>query len=362
MKIPLIAKHVAISLLAVGTVMLLSWWVIDHLAADYFMGLMKEYHIDPKILHEKFLQTTHQYLFLSMALGLVVAGVLSFYITKKVMRSLTEMIAITQRLAKGDYSKRVKIATHDEVGELGVAFNRMVESLEKIEAMRKDLVANVAHELRTPLNNIQGELEAIQDKLLPPSRETINSLHEEVLRLVRLVEALHRLTQMDAALLKLNKEKIDLQGALTKTLQKEKVRFDQKGIRLKLNTQPVWVWADADQITQLFLNLIENILQYTPEKGEAAIEMFLQEPGVTLVFKNSGEGVRPEDLPHLFERFYRGEKSRSRDSGGAGIGLSIVKQIVEAHGGAVEAKGTPQETEIFITLPIIHRLQKTPGL
>jgi two-component system sensor histidine kinase BaeS len=350
-KISLIWKLVGINLLGVGIVILLAWQVIDHFAADYFMSLMKQYNIDPKVLHQMFLHTTHQFLLLSMLLGLGVVSLLGFFMTKQVMGSLTQMSRVTQKLALGDYSERIKITTNDEIGEMGHAFNHMVESLEKIEKMRKDLVANVAHELRTPLNNIRGELEAIQDRLLEPSPKTIDSLHEEVLRLVRLVEALQRLSQIDAEIQVLTKKRFDLDAVVFQLLQKEQPRFDQKGIRLKIEGEPLFVVADLDQIIQVVQNLIQNILQYTPGGGEAGVHIKKEENRAKVKFTNSGEGIREEDLPHIFERFFRAEKSRSREWGGAGIGLSIVKQIVEAHGGSVGANSKPGKTEIWFTLP-----------
>lgn len=351
-KISLIWKLVAINLLGVGIVIFLAWQVIDHFAADYFMGLMKQYNIDPKVLHEMFLHTTHQFLLLSMFLGLGLVSLLSFFMTKQLMRSFTQMNKITRKLAMGNYSERVKVTTRDEVGELGHAFNQMVESLEKIERMRKDLVANVAHELRTPLNNIRGQLEAIQDRLMEPSLETIDSLHEEVLRLVRLVEALHRLSQIDAETQVMTKERFDLHALILQLLQKEQTRFDEKGIRLKIKGAPVSVVADPDQMIQVVQNLIQNVLQYTPDGGEAGVDIGMEGNRVKVLFTNSGEGIREEDLPHIFERFYRGEKSRSREWGGAGIGLAIVKQIIEAQGGTVGANSRPGQTEVWFTLPL----------
>ena len=350
-KIRLIWKLVAINLLGVGIVILLVWLVIDHFAADYFMNLMKEYNINPQILHQMFLHAIHQFLLLSMVLAIGLVSLLSFFITKRVLHSLTEMIVITRRLSAGDYSERVKGVTNDEIGELGSSFNQMVESLEKIESMRKDLVANIAHELRTPLNNILGQLEAIQDRLMIPSPEAINSLHEEVVRLVLLVEALHRLSQIDAQTQVLKKERLDLQALIHKLLQREQPRFDQKAIRLKVHTIPITVTADADLVIQVFQNLMQNVLQYTPQGGEARIDLVIQNNDAKVIFTNSGEGIRQEDLLHIFERFYRGEKSRSRESGGAGIGLAIVKQIIEAHGGRVGAESIGGITTIWVTLP-----------
>jgi len=350
-KVRLIWKLIGINLLSVGIVILMVWQVIDYFAADYFMALMKEYKIDPKILHQAFLHTTHQFLLLAMGLGVGTVTVFSFLITRKLLHALTQMTRITRKLATGDYAERVEVVTGDEVGELGTAFNQMASSLQMIEQLRKTLVANVAHELRTPLNNLRGQLEAMQDSLMSPSPNAVRSLHEEVMRLVRLVEALHRLSQVEADTHWLKKESLELSALIAVVVQKEKSALDKRKITLKVDALPVSVQAHADCLIQVIGNLIQNILQYTPEGGEASISMVVQDGSVHVTFTNSGQGIDPIDLPHIFERFFRGEKSRSRELGGAGIGLAIVKEIVVAHGGYVEAKSRPGETAIGFVLP-----------
>jgi len=338
--------------MGVSIVFLLAWLVIDYFASYYFMSLMQEYNIEPDLLHQMFLHATHRYLLLSMALGLIFVTILSRFITKRVMHSLTEMTTLVPKLARGDYSERVSIITNDEVGKLGHAFNKMVESLADIEAMRKDLVANVAHELRTPLNNLQGELEAMQDGLEAPTKETINSLHEEILRLVRLIDGIHRLSQVDAGMQIARKECIELKPLADRVIRQAEKAFEAKRIRFSSESLQVSIIANPDQMIQVFQNLLDNMLSYTPFEGEASVRMIPSDDNIQITFTNNGEGIAVQDLPHIFERFYRGEKSRSRDKGGAGIGLAIVKQVLEAHRGVVKAKSRPGQTEITVTLPI----------
>ncbi len=350
-KVSLIWKLVLVNLLGVGLTILLIWEVINYFASAYFMSLMQAYQIEPEILHQIFLKATHQFLLISGVLGLGVVTLLSYFMTKRVLRSLTEMTAIALRLSEGDYSRRVTVLTRDEVGKLGKAFNRMLESLARIEAMRKELVANVAHELRTPLNNLKGELEAIQDGLIPLSKDTVRSLQEEILRLVHLVEALHRLSLVDKNVSTLKKESFDFSAVILGVLRPARERMAQKNIQFDANLKPMPVLADHGQMTQVIQNLVENILQYTPKGGEAGVKYHEEAGQLAVTFSNSGEGISKEDRPHIFERFFRAEKSRARESGGSGIGLAIVRQIIEAHGGKVGAQSRPGCTDIFFTLP-----------
>jgi signal transduction histidine kinase len=243
----------------------------------------------------------------------------------------------------------------DEVGELVSAFNQMVGSLQRVEKLRKDLVADVAHELRTPLTNMRGYLEALRDGVLPASPQQIASLHEEVLRLVRLVEGLHQLAIADAGIQRLRLDALDLRALTLQTLDPFRTRFSQKGIRLFTagpeHASPVR--ADHDQLVCVLNNLFENALQYTPCNGEVTVRLGREGSTAVVDVSNTGEGIAPHDLPFVFERFYRGEKSRSREHGGAGIGLSLVKQIVDAHGGVVSARSANGLTTFRLTLPAL---------
>ena len=268
------------------------------------------------------------------------------------------MGVIAGRIAAGDYSQRVDAVPGDEVGELVGAFNQMVCSLQRVEKLRKDLVADVAHELRTPLTNMRGYLEALRDGVLPPSPEQIASLHEEVLRLVRLVEGLHQLAIADAGIQRLRPKTAGIRKLTAHALEPFKPRFQDKAIRLTTPADtdgPPVVRIDHDQFVCVLNNLFENAWHYTPEGGAVSVEVSAEGPAAVLRVSNTGDGVAPHDLPFIFERFYRGEKSRSREHGGAGIGLALVKQIVEAHGGAVSAESRDGLTTFRVTLPLASR-------
>lgn len=351
-RIPLLWKLMGIHLLVITTVIGLIWIAVERIAGDYFMNLMKDYHIDPVVPHQMFLHATTSTLIWTSVGALLLALGASLFLTRRLLSPIRQMGAVAGRIASGDYSQRVESIPGDEVGELVAAFNQMVCSLQRLEKLRKDLVADVAHELRTPLTNMRGYLEALRDGVLPPSPEQIASLHEEVLRLVRLVEGLHQLAIADAGIQRLRLETTDLNALAAHALEPFKPRFAQKAIRLTESARGVLgVRVDHDQFVCVLNNLFENAWHYTPAGGEVSVRVSPEGPAAALSVSNTGDGIPLHDLPFIFERFYRGEKSRSREHGGAGIGLSLVKQIIEAHGGTVSAQSADSLTTFRITLP-----------
>ena len=346
-------KLLAMNVPIILAVILVVWLVIDYLAADYFTTLMEEYKIDPADTHQMFLDAVHRYLIQASIVALVLAIGLSFLFTRRALRPLSEMAEVTRRLSAGDYTARVQVQTNDEVGQLGHAVNHMADSLEGVEELRKKMVGDIAHELRTPLTNVRGYLEGLSDGVVKPSEETFEMLQQEILRLVRLVEDLHQLTKAEAGSAFLRREEMDLARLVDQVLDLDRARFEQKGIDVTVDipADAVRVTGDRDKLLQVLRNLTQNAWQYTPEGGSLGITAAPEQGGVTLTFTNTGPGINGEDLPFIFERFYRAEKSRSRDSGGAGIGLSIVKELVEAHGGSVGAASADNETRFWLTLP-----------
>ena len=272
---------------------------------------------------------------------------------KRVLGPLTRMTDITRNIASGDYSDKVPIASGDEVGELATAFNRMAESLQKIEQLRKTMMIDVAHELRTPLTNIKGYLEALTDGVVTPSSETFALLQEETLRLVHLVEGILRLAKADAAKATLHITEVRLFGLIGHIMDSLQAQFDEKKIRVEthLSNGVDQVRADPDKLSQVITNLLQNALQYTLPGGTVGISVERMPGEIKVIFSNTGGEIAEKDLPYIFERFYRGEKSRSREHGGAGIGLAIVKELVEAHGGKVGAEVSSGKVRLWFTLP-----------
>ena len=357
MRNRLIWKLLGINILIIGAVIIIVWLSIDYLAAGYFMTLMEKYHISPTSSHEMFVGAVHRYLIWASLGALVLAVALSFLIMKRILHPLTQMNEITRKIAAGDYSANVPVKSQDEVGQLALAFNRMAESLQKIEQLRKTMMIDVAHELRTPLTNMRGYLEALTDGVVSPSKETIELLQEETLRLGQLVEDILRLAKADAAKASLQKVEVQIVDLITQMLDSFRSQLEAKEIKVETDfvDREIKVWADPQQLFQVMHNLLQNTCQYTDSGGTVMISTESMPGAIKVVFANTGGEIAEQDLPFIFERFYRGEKSRSREHGGAGIGLAIVKELVEAHGGSVSAELVDDRTRIWFDLPIDQR-------
>jgi signal transduction histidine kinase len=337
----------------VAVTVLVVWLAIDRLAADYFRELVQRHHVAPVDAHRMFLEATHRYLIWGTLAALSLSLFLSYALITWVLRPLFQMTAITRQVADGNYSERVDVVSRYEVGQLANSFNHMADNLERIEQLRKNMVADISHELRTPLTNLRGYLEGLSDSVIPPSPETFRMLEQEVLRLVNLVEDLQQLARADAARAFLDRQEISLHKLLDQIMNLYRPNFQEKEIEITWDLEPGsdTVSADPDKLLQAIRNLADNAWKYTPRQGSVTVSTLRGAGCITTTFSNSGAGIAEKDLPFLFERFFRADRSRSRDAGGAGIGLAIVKELIEAHGGKVGAESDPQGTRIWFNLP-----------
>ena len=338
----------------IGLTILVVWLAIDKLAAIYFMHLMENYGIEPVESSRMFLEAVHHYLIWATLAALALALLLSYLMTKRVLRPLAQMTRISRELAAGNFANRVEVVTRDEVGQLGAAFNRMADSLAQLEQLRKNMVTDVAHELRTPLTNLRGYLEGLSDGVVPPTRATFRMLESEIMRLVHLVDDLQQLTKAESARAFLQRRNLSVATLIDQLHTLFDPRFQAKQIPLMVHIEPsdLQVYADLDKLLQALRNLLENAWRYTPAGGEVEISATASAEGVEISISNSGPGISAEDLPFIFERFFRADRSRSREQGGAGIGLSIVKELIEAHGGQVGAESAAGLTRIWMRLPL----------
>ncbi len=353
MKRRLLWKLLLVNLPVIAVIIGVVWLAIDQLAADYFMVLMDKYMVSPTETHRMFLAAIHHYLLWASLAALLLAAVLSTLLTRRVLRPLSAMAAASRQIAAGNFAVRVEASAGDEIGELGNAFNRMADSLEKLERLRKTMVADVAHELRTPLTNLRGYLEGLADGVVPPEKTTFEMLQTEILRLVHLVEDLGQLARAEAARAYLEKQRLDLPDIVGEMLALYRPAFESRQLQVETNFAPEaeTVRADRDKLLQAVRNLVENACKYTPAGGWLKISAERTPAGVRVDFANSGPGIPAADLPFIFERFYRADRSRSREAGGAGLGLAIVKELIEAHGGSVGAQSEGGETQVWFILP-----------
>lgn len=337
----------------IGLTILVIWLAIDKLAATYFMRLMENYAIAPHESHQMFIESVHRYLVWAALAALVLALLLSYLMTKRVLRPLSQMTRISRELAAGNFTNRVEVVSQDEVADLGLAFNSMADSLARLEQLRKSMVSDLAHELRTPLTNLRGYLEGLSDEVVPPTVETFRMLENEILRLVHLVDDLQQLTKADSAQAFLRRQELSCVTVSEQLSALFERRFAAKEIALQAVIDPpeLKINADLDKLLQALRNLLENAWRYTPAGGEVVVAARGDADTVEISVKNSGEGISADDLPYIFERFFRADRSRSRAHGGAGIGLSIVKQLVEAHGGEVGAESAAGSTRIWMRFP-----------
>jgi two-component system OmpR family sensor kinase/two-component system sensor histidine kinase BaeS len=274
--------------------------------------------------------------------GLLIA-LIGALLVRRVVNPLAEVIAAAQAVARGDLSARVKVSGPSDLRALSDNFNHMAEALERNEQERRNLLADVAHELRTPLTVMRGKLEGILDGIYPADARHVAPVLEETYLLERLVEDLRLLTLAEARQLPLDLKSIQLEDVARRAMRLFEAQAAEKRITLEIQAEPglPTVYADPQRVEQVIGNLIGNALRYVPEEGKVWTTIRQVDAGVEVAIQDNGPGVPEADLPRLFERFWRGEKSRSRASGGAGLGLAIARQLVEAQDGAISAANLP---------------------
>jgi signal transduction histidine kinase len=289
---------------------------------------------------------------IAVMIAIAISAGLAIVLASQLARPLRHMALAAERIAGGDYEARVPRGGPDELASLAVSFNKMASSLSDQERERRDFIVNAAHELRTPLTNLQGYLEALRDGVIAPTSEQFGSLHEEAQRLVRLSRSLDALAENDRRDRVLVCEDVDVAQAVRSAFEVARPSFEAKEIAVELSVPDGLIArAEPDGLAQVLGNLLQNASRYTPPGGRAAIRAEAGRPQVLVSITNSGDGIPADDLPHVFDRFYRVEKSRDAARGGAGIGLAIVKQIIEASGGKVGADSSDHSTRFWFSLP-----------
>jgi len=314
----------------------------------------------------EFLVNVNQAIFVTCLGVALVVFIFSLILAHSLTRSLVALTRAAERMKEGDYTQRVEPpASEDELGRLAVTFNAMADTIESDvtelrlqEQMRRDLVANIAHDLITPLTSIQGLSEALADDVISEPRarqETALLIGREVQRLRRLVGDMQHTSSLEAGHFQLDLAPLDLHALVDEMLAVIGPECEQAGISVynKISPAAPLVLADSDRITQVLLNLVDNARHHTPAGGTITIGAEVEGKNMKVCVSDTGTGIDPADLPHIFDRFYRADRSRSGSTGGSGLGLSIVKAIITSHGGTIRAESIPGEgTHIAFTLPL----------
>jgi len=295
------------------------------------IGQLKVKFLRPK-KESLFIERSNRLLLISLvALG-GIAILLSIVFSRRLTNPIEGITEAAVAIGDGDLGRRVGTAGHDEIGRLAGAFNRMAQSLQIQESLRKKLTSNVAHELRTPISAIRGELEGMIDGFIPADKEHLQSLYAEIGRLRNVLDAIEELSQAEASTLTLRRHEFELCAFLRNIVERFTKVFRDKGVVVKLECGVgLVVSADPDKLSQVVINLLSNALKAAKAGGNVRVKAWKNDSETVMEFLDDGTGIRPEDLPYIFERFYRGSE------GGLGLGLTIVRELVEAHGGRVTA-------------------------
>lgn len=323
---------------------------------DEFLGEVYIYPVSkPELaLSQRFLKPVHQSLVWGALVAVGIALLVTFFLSRRILAPVTAITFAARRLGQGDFSQRVSVVDKTEMGELAKTFNSMAGELEKAEQMKRKMIADIAHELRTPLSNIRGYLEATRDGVLKADTNTLRIIEEEAILLSRLVDDLQELSLVDADELKLIRHVEDISEIIKQAVTAEQPQIANKGLSLQVDlpdTLPA-VSIDSHRISQVLRNLLDNAVAHTVE-GSITVTARQQGSWVQISVADTGEGIPEEELPNIFERFYRVDKSRTRATGGSGLGLTIAKRLVEAHGGSIIASSEQGKGSRFsFTVPV----------
>lgn len=346
-----IAARIAVAALAVAALAVAVVAIgVLRVGAESFAALMVAAGDTAEHAHSMFDASVTLVFGVALGVAAVVAVVLAAVFARMIARPIQRVARGAGQVAAGDLTVRVPEAGPGEVQALAAAFNTMADRLEEQEMLRREFVVNASHELRTPLTNLQGYLEALRDGVLPPDPATFDSLREEVDRLGRLAASLDVLAGAEGERPK--PMSLDIGSLVRSAAELAAPTLSRRSVRLTIEiADGLVVVARTDELAQVMANLLQNAVRYTPSGGEVRVEALRAPDGILVRVANTGSPIPPDDLPRVWERFYRVEKSRTRELGGAGIGLAIVKRLVEDAGGRVGAASDEVMTTFWFRLP-----------
>ncbi len=305
---------------------------------------------------QQYLERTGTTLALAAGGAALFAIVLGVVLARTIVRPVRALTAAAQHMARGELGQAVSVQSRDEVGELAMAFNQMSADLQRSDQSRRQMTADIAHELRNPLTVIGGYLDAMRTGDLQPTPMRLEAVYDEIQHLEKIVEDLRTLSLADAGALVLNRQPLAVQDWLTRVAARYAPQASQRHIEMRVeNKSPLLMEVDEMRMTQVMDNLISNALQHTSNNGAIVLRAEAEEDMARISVADSGAGIAPEDLPHVFERFYRGDKARPAEQGSSGLGLAIAKAVVQAHGGKIWAESElGKGATFYIQLPLAH--------
>jgi len=295
--------------------------------------------VAPVVTYEAFRSEIVKMFVISAALSLALSFFVLFFLNYKMVMPLRAMVTAAKAFGQGDFSKRVPVLSEDEIGQLSAAFNNMAVSLSSLEGMRRSFVANTSHELRTPMTTIAGFIDGILDGTIEEDKREyyLKLVSDEVKRLSRLVKSMLDLSRIDSGQMELHRESFDISEVICRTLLSFEHRIEEKKVDVRGldHLEKMEVCADPDLIHQVLYNLLDNAVKFTDEQGVIEVDAYEKDDKIWVSVKNSGIGVKEEEMAHIFDRFYKTDQSRSVDKRGVGLGLYIVKNIISLHEGDI---------------------------
>jgi signal transduction histidine kinase len=346
----LFGLFVLVSLLVAGVIV----FAVLQFSAEQVMHLMMQGVGTAEQAQAMFDEYVVRVMLVGAAAGILLGSLAAWWLVRRLMRPLDQLTRASRSIAVGDLAARVPEPPDPELRRLAQSFNRMAATLERTEALRRAVVEDVAHELRTPLTSLRGYTEALADGVIAPTPEMLRTVHEEIERLTRLVEELDQLARGERGERSPARDEVDVVAIIEGALELASPELKQRHIDVRIEEPPdlPWLRADGDAIGQVITNLVQNAGRYTDDGGRITVRLAASSGSLRCAIENSGAEIPPDELELIWERLHRVDRSRARASGGAGIGLAIVRQIVESHGGQVGASSADGRTEIWFSLPI----------
>lgn len=284
-------------------------------------------------------QAQMQSIILTCLLSIAIASIIGIYVARRISAPLVQMKRAAEMMTQGDWDVRVAAVGYDEIAGLGASLNELAVQLQKQEQLRRNMTQDIAHELRTPLTTLKSHTRALEDGVWEPTADRFRTCLDEIDRLIQLVTELEELHDMESPEFQLSRSEQDLSHIMERAVTLAKAMYHEKEVSLQYaGSSSIAVEVDPDRMHQILINVLSNALHYTPSGGTVQADLVDEGADALIRIRDSGQGISQSDLPYIFERLYRGDKSRNRLSGGSGMGLAIVKQLVSAHGGHVWAE------------------------